>query len=76
MARNLVRSQLLMHKPKEQVLSILGEPDIVLFEGQTIKYVVEEGRRSILRTYRNDLVIRFGKGNEVFDVGLESHQSQ
>ena len=76
MAKNLVGSQLLMDKPEAEVLSILGEPDIANFGGQTLRYNVVEGRRSILRSYRNDLVIRFGKGNEVFDVGLEPHQSK
>jgi hypothetical protein len=75
MARNLVGSRLLMDKPKAEVLSMLGEPDVANFGGQTIRYIVDEGRRSILRCYRNDLVIRFGKGNEAFDVGLEPHKT-
>ena len=75
MARNLVESRFLMGKSKDIVLSTLGEPDMAKFGRQTLRYVVDEGRRSILHCYRNDLVIRFDKFHKAFDVSLEPHQS-
>lgn len=76
MVGELVRSNFLMNRSRGDVLSVLGEPDLQNHGGQTIRYWVEEGRRSILGRYQNDLVIRFGKGSEVFEVSLEAHQDE
>ncbi|MGN6544233.1 MAG: hypothetical protein ACTHK7_04235 [Aureliella sp.] len=74
MAESLVSSKYLLNKPREKVISILGEPDTQDFGGQTLRYAVVQGRRSVIRNYPNDLVVRFGKGDEVFDVALVQGQ--
>lgn len=76
MAESLVSSRFLLNKPREEVISILGEPDTRDSGGQTLRYAVVQGRRSMIRNYPNDLVVRFGKGDEVFDVALEARQDQ
>lgn len=71
MARNLVSSQQLMRKPRVEVLAVLGTPDVERFAGQTIRYRVDIGYRWVFQSHLYDLVVRFGKGNEVFEVAIE-----
>jgi hypothetical protein len=71
MARDLVKSRQLQEKSPEEVRAILGDPDVERFGGQTIRYRVDVGYRWIVRPHLYDLVIRFGKGDEVFQVAIE-----
>jgi hypothetical protein len=74
MARDLVSSRQLMRKPREEVRSILGVPDVERFAGQTIRFRVDVGYRWVVRPYLYDLVVRFGKGDEVFQVAIEPRE--
>jgi hypothetical protein len=74
MARDLVSSERLMRRSPAEVRAVLGAPDIERFGGQTIRFRVDVGSRSAIRSYLSDLVIRFGKGNEVFQVAIEPRE--
>jgi hypothetical protein len=74
MARDLVSSQLLMGRSRKEVRTILSVPDVERFGGQTIRFRVDVGYRWVIRPYLYDLVIRFGKGDEVFEVSIEPRQ--
>jgi hypothetical protein len=74
MARDLVSSRRLMWKSPEDVRSILGVPDVERFDGQTIRFRVDAGYRWVIRPYLSDLVVRFGKDDEVFQVAIEPRE--
>ena len=74
MARDLVSSRQLMGKSPAEVRAILGTPDIERFGGQTIRFRVDVGSRSAIRSYLSDLVVRFGKYDEVFQVAIEPRE--
>jgi hypothetical protein len=74
MARDLVSSGQLINKSQDEVLAILGPPDIERFGGQTVRFRVDVGYRWIIRPYTYDLVVRFGKGDEVFEVAIEPQE--
>jgi hypothetical protein len=74
MARDLVSSRQLMWKSREEVRATLGIPDVERFGGQTIRFRVDVGYRWVIRPYLYDLVVRFGKDDEVFQVAIEPRE--
>jgi hypothetical protein len=71
MAWDLVFSKQLRNKPREKVLAILGSRDVEQSSGQTIRFRVDMRYRWIIRPYLYDPVVRFDKGDEVFQVSIE-----
>ncbi len=74
MARDFISSHRLMGKSPAEVRAVLGAPDIERFGGQTIRFRADVGSRSATRSYLSDLVVRFGKGDEVFQVAIEPRE--
>ena len=75
MARDLIRSRSLERKSREEVRAALGIPDIDRNGGQTIRFSVDVGWRWVIKPYLYDLVVRFGKVDEVFSVTVEPRES-
>lgn len=78
MAEDCVRvaTKHLHGKHLEDVLALLGPPDIDQDQGVVIRYRVDYGSRSFIHFYPNDLVIRFGKGNEVVDISFQPQEKK
>jgi hypothetical protein len=57
-----------------EVQSTLGSPDA--FGPGTIRYKIDIGWRWIIQPVPFDLVIRFGKGNEVSNVVIEPEKRE
>jgi hypothetical protein len=74
MARDFVSSQHLSGKSAVEVRAILGPLDIV--QDGRYRYRVDVGSRSAIRFYLSDLVVRFGKSDEVCDIAIEPREER
>jgi len=76
LAGDIASSGYLHGKSGPEVRATLGPPDAERFGGQTIRYRIDLGYRWVIRPYMYDLVVRFGKADDVFQVAIEPSEAE